>query len=544
MDSRPHRLARYPSWLTRWIGYRANTPPKRPDYIVWFWSFIGAFCGLSVLQAVFGHAHYFIERGTPSMVASFGASAVLCYGAIEAPLAQPRALVFGHFISALLGLCITKLFSLSPHFQSLRWLAASLSTSVAIVAMQITGTTHPPAGATALLPALDDDIWALSWYYLPVVLLSSMLVLATALLNNNVQRRYPVFWIAPATPPVAKPSPPLGTPISERQTLDGASSTIAPTLVLAEKEHRDGAMEGIAVVSRAAVQDLLDKMKFVNHKRHQDGELRRRVTEITDTWDFKETARPHINNALEMIESVYGHLTDLDAKVAVAIFTALGFTIDDPNVLDSLAFDQFHRRHIDSTFHGDKSPLGLFAKVANQMVEYYPSIAAGTILVSALQFVNASILENATRGTILHPKALPFVEYRRSVSGVSEAYACFIWEKASFPAANCYIQAIPNVCLFINYVNDILSFYKEELVNELSNYINDRALVTGTSATDVLRDVIGETVAAAERVRGILGEGDARDAWDAFARGYIKFHIDAPRYRLREVLGDDFFVEE
>lgn len=148
------------------------------------------------------------------MIASFGASAVLCYGAIEAPLAQPRALVFGHFISALLGLCITKLFSLSPHFQSLRWLAASLSTSVAIVAMQITGTTHPPAGATALLPALDDDIWALSWYYLPVVLLSSMLVLVTALLNNNIQRRYPVFWIAPATPPVAKPSPPLGTPIA------------------------------------------------------------------------------------------------------------------------------------------------------------------------------------------------------------------------------------------------------------------------------------------------------------------------------------------
>lgn len=196
-------------------------------------------------------------------------------------------------------------------------------------------------------------------------------------------------------------------------------------------------------MSKAAVQDFVDKMEFVNFKRHRDGELRRRVTEITDAWDFKETARPYIHTALAMAESVYGHLTDLDAKVAIAIFTALGFTIDDPNVLDNLAFDQFHRRHIDSTVHGDKNPLGLFAKVASQMVEYYPSIAAGTILVSALQFVNASILENATRGTIIHPKAMRFVEYRRSVSGVSEAYACFIWEKAHFPAVNCYIQAIP-----------------------------------------------------------------------------------------------------
>ena len=112
----------------------------------------------------------------------------------------------------MLGLCITKLFSLSPHFESIRWLAASLSTSVAIVAMQMTGTTHPPAGATALLPALDDAVWHLSWYYLPVVLLSSTLVLVSALIVNNMQRRYPMFWFTPATPAIAKVSEDLGAP--------------------------------------------------------------------------------------------------------------------------------------------------------------------------------------------------------------------------------------------------------------------------------------------------------------------------------------------
>lgn len=90
-------------------------------------------------------------------------------------------------------------------FESLRWLAASLSTALAIVAMQLTGTTHPPAGATALLPAIDDQIWNLSWYFLPVVLLSSTLLLACALLLNNLHRRYPVFWIAPT--PLPGPGP-------------------------------------------------------------------------------------------------------------------------------------------------------------------------------------------------------------------------------------------------------------------------------------------------------------------------------------------------
>lgn len=132
---------------------------------------------------------------------------MLVFGAIEAPLAQPRALVFGHFFSALIGICITKLFSLMPdqeRFESLRWLAASLSTALAIAVMQLTATTHPPAGATALLPATSPEIWRLSWYFLPVVLLSSTMLLVCALLFNNLQRRYPVFWIAP-TPPKAAP---------------------------------------------------------------------------------------------------------------------------------------------------------------------------------------------------------------------------------------------------------------------------------------------------------------------------------------------------
>ncbi|KXG48547.1 uncharacterized protein PGRI_024170 [Penicillium griseofulvum] len=182
MISEKEFLARLPRSISHWLGYRETAPKPPSKYLVHFWSFIAAFCGLCV-----------------------GASAVLVYGAIEAPLAQPRALIGGHFLSALVGICITKLFSLMPdeeRFNSLRWLAASLSSAVAIVVMQITETTHPPAGATALLPAVDEAVWELSWYYLPVVLLSSAMLLAVALIVYNIQRRYPVFWISP---PAAKP---------------------------------------------------------------------------------------------------------------------------------------------------------------------------------------------------------------------------------------------------------------------------------------------------------------------------------------------------
>ncbi|KAJ5410906.1 uncharacterized protein N7487_005265 [Penicillium crustosum] len=205
MISEKDLLGRLPQSVSHWLGYRENAPKPPAKYLVHFWSFIAAFCGLCVVQAIFNYSSYFIERGVPGLVASYGASAVLVYGSIEAPLAQPRALIGGHFLSALVGICITKLFSLMPNeekFNSLRWLAASLSSAVAIVVMQITETTHPPAGATALLPAVDEAVWALSWYYLPVVLLSSTMILVVALILNNIQRRYPVFWI---NPPAAKP---------------------------------------------------------------------------------------------------------------------------------------------------------------------------------------------------------------------------------------------------------------------------------------------------------------------------------------------------
>ncbi|KAH0365903.1 HPP-domain-containing protein, partial [Aureobasidium melanogenum] len=205
---RRHVLANLPEWCSHWLGYRAGPVQPPPKYLVYLWSFIGAFCGLSVLTAIFSYSEYFLSRGVPVIVASYGASAVLVFGAIESPLAQPRALIFGHFISALIGTCVTKLFEFLPdsRFHELRWLAASLSSAIAVVAMEVTETTHPPAGATALLPATNEEIRALSWYFLPIVLLSSVILMAVGLLNNNIQRRYPIFWIKPVKPKSALPT--------------------------------------------------------------------------------------------------------------------------------------------------------------------------------------------------------------------------------------------------------------------------------------------------------------------------------------------------
>jgi len=229
-----HRLASWPAWLSRWLGYRSSPPPKRSDRTVWIWSFVGAFCSISLIQAVFGQVQYFIRRGVPSIVASYGASAVLIYGTIDVPLAQPRALMGGHFIGALVGVIITKLVHLVPteeRFQQLTWLAGSLSCATSLVIMQMTATTHPPAGATALLAAVNDDIRAIGWYYLPVVLLTSSLALVIALMLNNIQRRYPVFWFEPAAPTFAAPAQALREPEAKIGDQLADMATTHPTII-------------------------------------------------------------------------------------------------------------------------------------------------------------------------------------------------------------------------------------------------------------------------------------------------------------------------
>ena len=94
------------------------------------------------------------------LIGSFGASSVLIYGIINSPFSQPRNLIGGHLISAIIGVTIHKLI---PHEL---WLSCAISVSLSIVMMQITKTLHPPGGATALIANLGSEkIQSLGYFY-------------------------------------------------------------------------------------------------------------------------------------------------------------------------------------------------------------------------------------------------------------------------------------------------------------------------------------------------------------------------------------------
>ncbi|QRG37487.1 hypothetical protein FDK38_001862 [Candidozyma auris] len=189
------QVKHFPGPLRRLLG--GFPASATHDYYIWLEILVASFCGIALLAGVFQSHTAFTAHHAHNIVASYAATAILCFNASQVPLAQPRNIFTGHFLASLIGVCIEKLFSLSAGGRDNYWAAAALSVAVASVAMSICNCVHPPAGASAMLPSIDENIRKMGWWYLPVQLVSSLLIIPVACIFGNVFRRYPVYWWTP-----------------------------------------------------------------------------------------------------------------------------------------------------------------------------------------------------------------------------------------------------------------------------------------------------------------------------------------------------------
>ncbi|KAF1974607.1 HPP-domain-containing protein [Bimuria novae-zelandiae CBS 107.79] len=193
----PSPLHRLPSPISRFLGYRKEQRQDIGNVLGAFWSFMGAFCGLAVIAAVFNNTGSIQMHRPPVLIASFGASAVLEYNAIRSPLGQPRNALLGHTFSTIIGVSITKLFLYHSEFEKVRWIAGAISCGVASAVMLLTGTVHPPGGASAVLAATSPEITEMGWYFVGLVMWGTTLMLIVGLVINNIQRQFPMYWWTP-----------------------------------------------------------------------------------------------------------------------------------------------------------------------------------------------------------------------------------------------------------------------------------------------------------------------------------------------------------
>lgn len=155
------------------------------------------------------------------LTGSFGAQAVLVFAVPHAPLAQPWNCIFGNTMAAFIGVSCFKVFNhAATAYEDIQYIASACAVSLTVVAMLLTKSVHPPAGATALIAVTSGPrVTELGYMYMafPILLGSVLQVLLGIFLNNLSSlptRSYPTVWLPFArptlsTPPVSRPSAPV-----------------------------------------------------------------------------------------------------------------------------------------------------------------------------------------------------------------------------------------------------------------------------------------------------------------------------------------------
>jgi len=154
---------------------------NRPTLVAGIIAGLGATIAIGVMEWFSLASHF------PLAVIPFATSIVLVIGSPDAEPAQPRALIGGHVVSTLVGLVVLKL--TGPN----AW-AAAAGVGLAVLAMYLTATFHPPAGINPLLVISNNLPWT---FLLAPVLAGALMLTAFAMFWHRFgwRRNWPQRWL-------------------------------------------------------------------------------------------------------------------------------------------------------------------------------------------------------------------------------------------------------------------------------------------------------------------------------------------------------------
>ncbi|GEA51622.1 HPP family protein [Vibrio inusitatus NBRC 102082] len=121
-----------------------------------------------------------ILKGDFALIAPFGASMVLVFGLPKSPLAQPKNVILGHLVTALIGITALK-------FLPVTFWSIGLTVGIGVFSMIMLKVTHPPAGGNPILIMLGGHSSYLFSLY-PVFTGSILIVLFALVYHRFISR--------------------------------------------------------------------------------------------------------------------------------------------------------------------------------------------------------------------------------------------------------------------------------------------------------------------------------------------------------------------
>ncbi|KAK2764571.1 hypothetical protein FQN54_009266 [Arachnomyces sp. PD_36] len=201
--------------------------------------------------------------------------------------------------------------------------------------------------------------------------------------------------------------------------------------------------------------------------------------------------------------------------------------------------------------NGHRHPLlHNFDKHLRYLARFYGPYSHSVIIKSLFDYVNGRIIEHQMEQTnfkaLSDSRLMPM--FLRTKVGAAEILISMLWPRALFPEEEYLIQyfpAIQELVLFVDFTNDILSYYKEFCIHdEKGNFVANFAQTHGMSHLDVLKHLASYTPQVIQSVyKTFRDKEDLLKSVQNFVNGWVMLCTAHRRYHLVELFGDEGYLQ-
>ena len=127
------------------------------------------------------------------LAASFGSSVVVVFGYPENEFAQPKNVLLGHLLCALVGIIFVTLFNITQD-RSIFFIAIGLAVGISVMLMMAFKITHPPAGGNTIVVMLTQD--SFQFLVFPIMAGAITIIIGAVIYNRFIlKKNYPLKWL-------------------------------------------------------------------------------------------------------------------------------------------------------------------------------------------------------------------------------------------------------------------------------------------------------------------------------------------------------------
>ncbi|KAI8986211.1 terpenoid synthase [Trametes punicea] len=288
---------------------------------------------------------------------------------------------------------------------------------------------------------------------------------------------------------------------------------------------------------RSIMRTFLQGCRFEDAQSPRDVDLRHDIASEVASWDSglsPARAAKLVDTSCYFTETAYAHTSPAHRRF-ITRYTAYFLFADDLGGQHLEALRQFPRRFA----NGERQlnpVLDRLAEMVKGAHELWTDIGTNSIITGTLEAITANYIEFSLRDMVMKPGALRYADHLRLRSGIDPPFIAFIFMRSWRETAESYVQLLPDMEYWIGAVNDILSFYKEELAHETNNYIHLRAAAEQRSCLTVLRTLVDEVLETTHRLDQLVDDDpELAVLWRGYVQRFLEFSVKASRYRLKDL---------